>query len=53
MVSSECNGMLYHWELDFGTDTSILGLRTMNPCGRMYILDTIISIKDLVSITGV
>ena len=35
-------------------NTSILGLRTMNPCGRMYILDTIISIKVLlVSITGV
>ena len=39
-------------------NTSILGLRTMNPCGRMYILDTIISIKvllsrEIVSITGV
>ena len=35
-------------------NTSILGLRTMNPCGCMYILDTITSIKVLlVSITGV
>ena len=39
-------------------NTSILGLRTMNSCGRMYIVDTIISIKvllrgEIVSITGV
>ena len=39
-------------------NTSILGLRTMNSCGRMCILDTIISIKvllrrEIVSITGV
>ena len=39
-------------------NTSILGLRTKNSCGRMYIVDTIISIKvllrrEIVSITGV
>ena len=31
MVSSECKGMLYHWELDFGTEHVNIGTENDEP----------------------